>query len=535
MKFLLPDLLAKVDAFYKAAGTLKVPSQLQEEVTDWVTAVYCEKVAVKIGNVLKTHNRRITDQRKMAELEENWNKLYNLIYDTTYAKNYSDDANEFSAKMSELVAFTSKTDLNIPDFSLTKKDPLIDWIGVVSKNATNTVFRFEKKSKDVYRFAFISNFSKKDFGEDSNGMEPFKIDVSKFNLTASEASAFLHGQLENIDKVRSALYFFNRAFDIADSGYLRNIQMLYALCIKKVGEKTDGSSKKEFTINSSSFPYPLPWKDAELSFTANFILEGEQKTIYDNKEDGAWGGLWYEKSPKITSEFNKPQRFNLGNLYIANDVEEESKEIILKNNLNEQLQRIQSITRHELQHFIQTVLDRLVSKENVGGLPGKNIRDPRYNSSGQLINDPKNKNPLTQDDGSIGKDGRLTHALRDVEFYTRLSDSITKFNHVKRLMPLSLQKTLARCWVDDISAAQLQEISLKELTPIYFNEFKKDERKYVDSYLMEKALSQAKFQYHYYLKDAVDQAPASFFVLLKKHQPLKYQKAVKEFFKGIGF
>lgn len=81
--------------------------------------------------------------------------------------------------------------------------------------------------------------------------------------------------------------------------------------------------------------------------------------------------------------------------------------------LKMQLAELDSTIRHELQHVGQDLIGYMTGTNEGGGLPARKIRDPRYSPDGDRVQKGPKKD--------------LPHALRDVEFYTRLADEVASF------------------------------------------------------------------------------------------------------------
>ncbi len=84
--------------------------------------------------------------------------------------------------------------------------------------------------------------------------------------------------------------------------------------------------------------------------------------------------------------------------------------------VREQIEEIGRICRHEMQHVGQDLLRVALRLREDAGLPSSNISDPKYNPSG-----------YRKDVSRYDERFRQDHALRDVEFYTRLSDEVERF------------------------------------------------------------------------------------------------------------
>ena len=140
------------------------------------------------------------------------------------------------------------------------------------------------------------------------------------------------------------------------------------------------------------------------------------------------------------------------------------------------IHRIQSVLKHELQHLGQTLLEVMTQvnkdKQHTLGLPSKGVRDTEHDPDGLPV--------------SHSKGDRQPHALRDVEFYPRFEDEINKFKEEIRGTPKDKWSNLFKTWVD------------LTMSPLERRGF-----------------------------------PSEFFLMLKKSQPAKWKKAVKEFLKAL--
>jgi len=139
--------------------------------------------------------------------------------------------------------------------------------------------------------------------------------------------------------------------------------------------------------------------------------------------------------------------------------------------------------RHELQHMGQHVFKSLLELEHGGGLPSRSIRDTEA--------DPYGKTPDQQWVGPGDEYGQ-EHALRDSEFYTRLSDEIANFKARAGMFGSAsdrdARELAARVWVGAEKSQPVGRIHV---------------------------------------------APTEFFKRLKAKQRGKWKKAVKEFMKGV--
>jgi hypothetical protein len=161
--------------------------------------------------------------------------------------------------------------------------------------------------------------------------------------------------------------------------------------------------------------------------------------------------------------------FSRGYLPDWEDIPDEGLEKALKDYFWE----VRRIVVHELTHLSQTLISKL--SQSLAGNPGKSIRDQNYDHmglSGKLENLQRTEK---------------VHPLKDVEFYTRLQDEVSLFNHKASNLTSEQRSRAQKLWVGVLSADQ----DLLE--------------GFGDRY---------------------------FFQALKKYEPKKWRKAVSEFWKA---
>jgi len=91
--------------------------------------------------------------------------------------------------------------------------------------------------------------------------------------------------------------------------------------------------------------------------------------------------------------------------------------------------RLRGTIRHEAQHAGQTILKVAIGLKEQAGLPPRDVRDLRYDPSG---NRPGHR--------------RQDHPERDVEFHTRLQDEIDEFVALSRRIPVDLRARALAAW-----------------------------------------------------------------------------------------
>lgn len=187
-----------------------------------------------------------------------------------------------------------------------------------------------------------------------------------------------------------------------------------------------------------------------------------------------------------------------GILYIYHDIDHDlKKDNMYIGTANRAEIDIKTTVKHELVHVIQTIIG--INLDEIGGLPSKNIR--------------KNDVDLYGYDFLNRRD--VSHEERDIEFYPRLSDTVTEFPLYSKFFPKPLHSDLAKVWI--------HEISLDEMV------------NRVDQYLKQGNYNNEQIERLWTVLESIPRHNNyMFFYRLKMNQPEKYQKAVKEFHKAIG-
>jgi hypothetical protein len=283
-------------------------------------------------------------------------------------------------------------------------------------------------------------------------------------------------------------------------------------------------------------PYDLKFPEmVEYEFNARFVLEKETPKIYDGEQ---WGGLWSAFSYPNSRYRGLISVKNIGDLYVARDIESDTKGLDDLQKLNANLNDLKRTTRHELQHFMQNLLGFLTRKKGQmtgdiewRGMPSKNVSDPEYTPHGKAKN-PKDPSKTEM----VDEKGRLRHSLRDVEFYTRLSDAIERFNTARRTLPLSLHPLLMKGWIRVLTPEEFKAQLIPALRTETNKAWMSDPR--WSSYTPEWQASKLEREINEYSSRVYEPYAAvyreKFFEDLKQYQPEKYRKAVIEFVKAVG-
>lgn len=108
-------------------------------------------------------------------------------------------------------------------------------------------------------------------------------------------------------------------------------------------------------------------------------------------------------------------------------------------------QELRKVIAHETGHLAQSYLDLFLNLGTPGedvptsGLPGSDLAEPGYDPLGNKLT--LYGNPISE------MSGREEHALREVEFYTRLRDDVEDFVRMAKRIPKSAWREALRVWV----------------------------------------------------------------------------------------
>jgi hypothetical protein len=320
-----------------------------------------------------------------------------------------------------------------------------------------------------------------------------------------------HALGEEIGALRDIVMAYEdavRYFETYSEQSLRQLHMTRALFEqRRVTKDWDG---KKFLIPIREIPYfaelKLPVENIE--FKASFVTNpSDQKMISDY--EGGWLGLWSARNitlDEVKTDLVKQDRLPLGTVYVYRNVKEEFAEGISAGDRKDALDELRDTVRHELLHMLQWAFKHLKSLTEIGGVPSRKFRDKNLDVHGR---------PLDELKVPVDPKKRVEHELRDVEFYTRLSDTVHEFQRARTILPLSMHAVMARAWVSLIERPAFREI-LKNAPEL--RHLSTSER----ALLFNRAESMI-----------YNHGERNFFSNLKAQQPLKFQKAVKEFMKAI--
>ena len=282
----------------------------------------------------------------------------------------------------------------------------------------------------------------------------------------------------------------------------------------------------------------------------------------------AWHGLW---SP----EQHIKRNINIGTLYVYREIPKLSSyyflpDVFLKK-IESDISSIKSTVHHELQHFVQTFVDYARATSGAG-FPSARITTPyitedlakdtalvkqleqKIRDARQQLSQTKDKKEISRlksfisvyldrmdkkklqiahkfrtDKTSFRKE--VPHHLRDIEFYTVLRKMITNFQRVSTKYPLDAHTFLFYL----MTCQGIDKVPTNAILSEKYEKFLK-ERDASAKYMATK-------HYTDYLdtmwrifrtSESTILDSALFFYNLREHQPMKYQKAIKEFYKEVS-
>lgn len=308
--------------------------------------------------------------------------------------------------------------------------------------------------EDLYYIQYKDNLNKTVIYDDET-LKRFKTLFEKFNKETGK----------KLEKFRDNLSDFK--IDIDDPFWIVETNRLLKECNKY----------KNISQNSLVLKYSDYFDDSMLA-THEVIIElyfdkteaQSQASRIGRWRDGDFTGMWIEG--------NHPKNHTI--LVVKEPIPDTVAQF------QDHLKDIHITIRHELQHLIQTAIttQKDLRLNQKGGLPKNKIRDKNVDIHGNYINE-----------GYINKEQRKEHALRDIEYHTRLSDEVQKFNNKWENVDDNIKHAAFLVTVGEKTTPQI-------LSNISFG-------------FIEKMIT------------------SDFFKKLKEYSPEKYKNAVKEFYKAI--
>lgn len=490
------NLFKLLDNFTKLAAEIKIPERLLKEATDYTVGCYSTIMSEMLESKIENLKRRNKMYNYILELIEKLNKIYNYIQDLSYDED----------KLDELMSYLSKN-INVPEFLFEIDED--GFYGIINPAKFYASIYSDNTDDEYYIFInFDANIKKED------KTERIRSHIVKDNINREEVINILIEQKDNLVRLIEALDDFKYSYKVEDNEGIKRLSLINAEFIKlsKLLGDDDVYNAKLLKINSSEIPYINLKDNKTFEFKLRFLYnENMAKSISETN----FAGLWEE----IIDE-NKDSIY-VGYMYVYRNVEKDIYDFSILENVED----IKIATRHELQHFIQSLIKSITG--SLGGLPSKKIRDTNIDPSGIIEKEDTYKEISDPSDSY----GRVKHELRDVEFYTNLSDSVEYFNKFKKYIPLQLHTYFALYWIDHISRKQFDEklhefirnyvYKKHDLDPKEYNYHSTADRE-INSILDNLTYKLLKSSNHRYL-----------FKILKKYQPKKYRKAVSVFMNSI--
>lgn len=241
--------------------------------------------------------------------------------------------------------------------------------------------------------------------------------------------------------------------------------------------KTDLDNVKKFKINLDD----VSFLDNEIAFVKSYaphVLNKYVTVIFDIIDDlPTEEGDYNPKSQVIT-------------------ITKEEERAISENNVMAALKHISQLIRHELQHLVQFYARELkgVADYRDIGMPSTNIAPYQEEEDEEKIN----------------------HYLRNIEFYTNLSDSRDNLKEMFRLLPKQVHRLIFDTCIGIIKYEDFHKelyTKLKEMDPSFNKkEFEKRYRRYLD----------------------ILNGDSNGYALMRDKQSEKYNKLVKELYKTFS-
>jgi len=458
----LDKLINQINIFYKYAGLLKVPEKAIKEAEEFIIPKYYQYVSDNLLEIIKKQSYHLKLNPEIAAYAKTWNAIFALMLNIAYKEQ------DFERDLEKLLRITSQS-IGLPSMENywdTSKD---------------SAYIFINKKDNTYSVHFKSDF----YYEGKS----YNTSINKSNLSLEELITIFQQIIPDVQDLADKITDFYNLNQNSKDYKLKELKVNQAIYKQKA---KNAKSQKSITINvtDSDIPELTKLQNQYRSFNFDIFF------IHDKSE-----------MPKNTAgiyQLKKYQDKSIGNIYILCP---EISDFESSEQIHEKYLDLKSVIRHEIQHFVQYFIKKIHFLKQEGGLPSAKLKNPNVNTYGIPIN-PVKSELIDQDDSHK----RVLHPLRDIEFYSELSDSIEYFNRYKNKLPLYLHHLYAKRYVDNID----ENSYLEQAENILNQKYSSDEK--VQSILND-VLNHSKID--------------NFFTTLKKYQPMKYKKAVTEFMKAI--
>jgi hypothetical protein len=323
--------------------------------------------------------------------------------------------------------------------------------------------------------------------------------------------------------MESRFYFLNKHPE-ENKQLLEEMKLIYGAC-KRASSDFDPSAgyNKRIYIKDPKNSYNTVCFDVELIIDPASKMPGR--------------GWWQQELEQVRGAFK------IGKLSYVCNISRDFEEIKSFADFNHVIYQIKRVIRHELQHYVQSYIGfehTLDLYDTIGGLPSKKLRDKHFDKIHEfgVVRPSKDDVYLPTEIFDL-KDpsGKVLHELRDVEFYTRLSDAITIFNRIKKKLPVPLHMDFANAFIARTPLDVFMYKYDKYLTA-EFNRAYAEHMKNADADTLKTIQEQIRNQVDQQVKNVddyfTDFVPDRFFKMLRKYQPKKYEKAVSVFITKIN-
>lgn len=513
MKRDLTPLFQLVETFYKLAGVITVPPELLKEVEDWAIGYYASQIERAFDKKIEPQRARILN---LASAENNlkyWKQGLELMEKFAW-RGDQESFNEFYTWSNK------QTRPSIPYFRDTHADKKTGHNGLLS-GVYESIGKPQLLSIWVYKYPDVDKINygisipQTDHPLFEEGLiTPVNIEKTGGTGTIAELKEVYK---EHLQSIREILHGYERAIKWYETYDPETMTGLYVQK-KKFKRLSDNygsghDNPKQFSFSASSLPYlkDIAPELETLTFRARFEI---YRVVTDRVGD------WSQSNPDKYSPVGY-----LGTINLYYHPSEYLKDDANEYDITKLITAIKDTVRHELIHLIQTAIARIKKLKELGGLPSKRLRDKGVDYSGRPIG-PSGKET---EEASYDKE-RVEHKLRDVEFYTRLSDTIHDFQRIVTYFPATLHRSVAKAWVGEIPFSAVEQEINAHMEQQYALSRQMAGPQGITTQQQQRLRDTYRSPLHYAKYLTAD----SFFAALRDQQPLKYQKAVKEFMKAIG-
>ena len=389
------------------AGLFDPPPEMTRDVLDWMLRTYCghvlaqtDKKLAALSDILGPAKAALAEMyrgnKSIVDLGENLKeKLDYMPFGETVTIPLYRLKSDFTLEKS-YVAVKCVEDAYFPEGAT--RAVSLDGLGVLPNMADEHAYMFAEGKR--IKFEEHLFFAKR-----------LKDVVYKVMYRLSDVIQRFEDALENAKDAST-----NEA-GIADA--VLNLRQMRSYCLNFTNQPKEytATAKKVFALNLTGWRYVRPDEMHKLKGERGW---DKVTCVLDFKGHNTRGGQWNVNLKELQVDVG-----------YANPYAVES--------IQDGVAKIQQTLGHEMRHLGQDALKEIRGLKDEAGLPGKSIRTPGFSPGGYKL---LNNKPWYSS-------GQRDHAVRDVEFYTRLSDEIYKFvriNYKYRTDP-ELWRKKADLWV----------------------------------------------------------------------------------------